>query len=49
MGSHVTNTIRKGIADYKCFENDAEILMYGCLGNTAVGMWLFLQVIWKCL
>ena len=43
MGSHVTNTIRKGIADYKCFENDAEILMYGCLWVIlAVGMWLFL-------
>ena len=31
MGSHVTNTIRKGIADYKCFEDDPYVLMYGCL------------------
>ena len=43
MGSHVTNTIRKGIADYKCFENDADLLMYGCMWVIlAVGMWLFL-------
>ena len=27
MGNHVTETIRKGIADYKCFENDPELLM----------------------
>ena len=27
----VTNTIRKGIADYKCFEDDADLLMYGCM------------------
>jgi len=25
MGSHVTDTIRKGIADYKCFEDDADL------------------------
>ena len=31
MGNHVTETIRKGIADYKCFENDPELLMYGCM------------------
>ena len=28
------NTIRKGIADYKCFEEQPELLMYGC-------MWLY--------
>lgn len=43
MGSHVTKTIRKGIADYECFENDPGPLMYGsmwvCL---SVGLWLFL-------
>ena len=43
MGSHVTKTIRKGIADYECFEDDPGALMYGsmcvCL---SVGMWLFL-------
>jgi len=43
MGSHVTNTIRKGIADYKCFEDDAYLLMYGCMWVIlAVGLWLFL-------
>ena len=43
MGSHVTNTIRKGIADYKCFEDDADLLMYGCMWVIlAVGMWLYL-------
>lgn len=43
MGSHVTDTIRKGIADYKCFENDADLLMYGCMWVIlAVGIWLFL-------
>ena len=26
MGNHVTETIRKGIADYKCFENDADFV-----------------------
>ena len=31
MGSHVTNTIRKGIADYQCFEDEPYLLMYGCL------------------
>ena len=43
MGSHVTNTIRKGIADYKCFEDDPDLLMYGCMWVIlAVGIWLFL-------
>lgn len=43
MGSHVTDTIRKGIADYKCFENDADLLMYGCMWVIlSVAMWLFL-------
>ena len=43
MGSHVTNTIRKGIADYKCFEDDADLLMYGCMWVIfSVGCWLFL-------
>ena len=31
MGSHVTKTIRKGIADYECFEDDPGALMYGCM------------------
>lgn len=43
MGGHVTNTIRKGIADYKCFESQPELLMYGCMWVVlAVGLWLFL-------
>lgn len=42
MGSHVTETIRKGIADYECFENEPEILMYGCLWVlVSVSGWLF--------
>ena len=43
MGGHVTDTIRKGIADYKCFEEQPELLMYGCMWVVlSVGMWLFL-------
>lgn len=43
MGSHVTDTIRKGIADYKCFEDHPEILMYGCMWVIfSVGVWLFM-------
>ena len=43
MGNHVTDTIRKGIADYKCFEEQPEILMYGCMWVIfSVGIWLFL-------
>lgn len=43
MGSHVTDTIRKGISDYKCFEEEPEILMYGCMWVIlSVGLWLFL-------
>lgn len=43
MGNHVTNTIRKGIADYKCFEDNPNVLMYGCMWVIlAVGLWLFL-------
>lgn len=41
MGSHVTKTIRKGIADYECFEENPELLMYGCMCVLAsVGIWL---------
>ena len=43
MGSHVTETIRKDIANYECFQESPEILMYGCMWVIlAVGMWLFL-------
>ena len=42
MGSHVTDTIRKGIADYECFEDKPELLMYGCMWVIAsVALWLF--------
>ena len=43
MGSHVTETIRKGIAKPECFEDVPAQLMYGCmcvLGS--VFLWLFL-------
>ena len=43
MGNHVVNTIRKGIADYECFENEPYSLMYGCMWVClSVGAWLFL-------
>ena len=43
MGSHVTKTIRKGIADYECFEDQPGVLMYGCMWVIfSVGFWLFL-------
>lgn len=43
MGSHVTDTIRKGIADYQCFEETPYVLMYGCMWVIlSVGLWLFL-------
>ena len=43
MGSHVTDTIRKGIADYECFETNPPILMFGCMCVLfSVGLWLFL-------
>ena len=42
MGSHVTDTIRKGIADYECFEDNPELLMYGCMWVIfSVAAWLF--------
>lgn len=43
MGSHVSKTIRKGIADYECFEDDPGPLMYGCMSVClCVGLWLFI-------
>ena len=43
MGSHVTKTIRKGIADYECFEDTPEIFIYGCFSVLiSVTLWLFL-------
>ena len=43
MGSHVTDTIRKGITDYQCFEDYPELLMYGCMWVIfSVASWLFI-------
>jgi sodium-dependent phosphate transporter len=43
MGSHVTDTIRKGIANYECFEQEPYLLMYGCMWVIiSVSFWLFL-------
>ena len=43
MGSHVTKTIRKGIADYECFEESPDIFIYGCFSVLiSVTLWLFL-------
>jgi sodium-dependent phosphate transporter len=43
MGSHVVNTIRKGISDQECFVDDPGLLMYGCLCVIlSVAMWLIL-------
>ena len=43
MGAHVSKTIRKGIADYECFENNPELFMYGCMYVLlCIGIWLFL-------
>jgi len=43
MGSHVTKTIRKGIADYECFEDSPEIFIYGCFSVLiSVTLWLFI-------
>lgn len=48
MGNHVTDTIRKGIADYQCFENDPELLMYGCMWVIiSVGAWLFIATYYE--
>lgn len=42
MGSHVSETIRKGIADYECFQEDPYTLMYGCMWVCfSVATWLF--------
>ncbi|CAN0456841.1 unnamed protein product, partial [Discosporangium mesarthrocarpum] len=31
LGSHVTKTIRKGIADVECFVDNPPVLMYGMM------------------
>ena len=43
LGSQVTDTIRKGIADYECFTGNPPLLMFGSLSVLlSVGIWLFL-------
>lgn len=43
MENRVTDTIRKGIADYECFEDNPDILMYGCMWViVSVSAWLFI-------
>lgn len=43
MGNHVVDTIRKGIANYECFDDDPEILAYGCMWViVSVAGWLFI-------
>ena len=43
MGNRVSDTIRKGIANHECFEDDPYVLMYGCMWVCfSVGAWLFL-------
>eukprot|EP00640_Fibrocapsa_japonica_P001165 CAMPEP_0113938742 /NCGR_PEP_ID=MMETSP1339-20121228/5168_1 /TAXON_ID=94617 /ORGANISM="Fibrocapsa japonica" /LENGTH=435 /DNA_ID=CAMNT_0000942003 /DNA_START=8 /DNA_END=1312 /DNA_ORIENTATION=+ /assembly_acc=CAM_ASM_000762 len=46
FGSHVTKTIRKGIADVECFVDDGEMLMYGMMCVIFVtGVWLLLATV----
>ena len=48
MGSHVTDTIRKDIANYECFEETPYVFMYGCMWVIfSVGIWLFLASYWE--
>mmetsp|Transcript_16874 Transcript_16874/g.26584 ORF Transcript_16874/g.26584 Transcript_16874/m.26584 type:complete len:513 (-) Transcript_16874:45-1583(-) len=48
LGSHVTKTIRKGIADIDCFMDDGPVLMYGmCCVIFCTGLWLLLATFLK--
>ena len=43
MGGHVIKTIRKGIANFECFEDEPYVLMYGSMWVCfSVGLWLFI-------
>jgi sodium-dependent phosphate transporter len=43
MGGHVVKTIRQGISDQSCFEDDPGLLMYGCMCVLfSVAFWLIL-------
>jgi solute carrier family 20 (sodium-dependent phosphate transporter) len=47
MGSHVTNAVRKNIADVDCFIDEPEILLYGmsCV-IWVTGIWLLFASYW---
>lgn len=48
MGSHVTDTIRKGIVNYECFQEQPYTLMYGSMWVLlSVTLWLFLASKWE--
>eukprot|EP00873_Tetraselmis_striata_P001189 jgi/Tetstr1/421453/TSEL_012402.t1 len=48
LGSHVTDTVRKGIADYTAFLDAPELYMYGMLSVlVATGTWLLLASYWE--
>ncbi len=48
MGSRVTDTIRKGIVNYECFQTHPHTLMYGSMWVLlAVTLWLFLASKWE--
>lgn len=48
FGTHVTKTIRKGIADQTCFEDNPALLMYGMMCVLfAVAIWLFLATYYE--
>jgi len=48
MGSHVTDTIRNGIVNYECFQEQPYTLMYGSMWVLlSVTLWLFLASKWE--
>lgn len=48
MGSHVTDTLRKGIVSSDLFKNDIYVLMYGMLcASISTGIWLAIATYYK--
>mmetsp|Transcript_24220 Transcript_24220/g.43126 ORF Transcript_24220/g.43126 Transcript_24220/m.43126 type:complete len:611 (-) Transcript_24220:93-1925(-) len=48
LGSNVTDTVRKGIANYEVFLDAPELYMYGMLSVlVATGVWLLLASYWE--
>mmetsp|Transcript_129887 Transcript_129887/g.296105 ORF Transcript_129887/g.296105 Transcript_129887/m.296105 type:complete len:518 (-) Transcript_129887:138-1691(-) len=48
LGSHVTKTIRKGIADIDCFIDDGPVLMYGMMCVIfCTGLWLLIATFFQ--